>query len=47
MHAISAGLTLLEIQQNADATVGLYDDGRSGELHLKEGVAVSNAEPYR
>jgi mannose-6-phosphate isomerase len=46
VHAIGAGVTLVEIQQNADVTYRLYDYGRPRELHLEEGVAVSRAEPY-
>lgn len=46
VHAIGAGITLVEIQQNADVTFRLYDYGRPRELHLAEGAAVSKAEPY-
>lgn len=46
VHAIGAGVTLVEIQQNADVTFRLYDYGRPRDLHLAEGVAVSKAEPY-
>ena len=46
VHAIGAGVTLVEIQQNADVTFRLYDYGRPRELHLAEGAAVSKAEPY-
>ncbi len=46
VHAIGAGVSLIEIQQNADITYRLYDYGRPRELHLDEGVAVSKAEPY-
>jgi mannose-6-phosphate isomerase len=46
VHAIGAGLILLEIQQNLDLTYRLYDYGRPRELHLSEGVAVSSARPY-
>jgi mannose-6-phosphate isomerase len=46
IHAIGAGLTLLEIQQNSDATYRLYDYGRARELHLDEAVAVSHARPF-
>ena len=47
VHAIGAGITLVEVQQNADITYRLYDYGRPRELHLEDGVAVSTAEPYR
>jgi mannose-6-phosphate isomerase len=46
IHAIGAGISLLEFQQNADITYRLYDYGRPRELHLDEGLAVSNAEPF-
>jgi mannose-6-phosphate isomerase len=46
VHAIGAGVKLVEIQQNADVTYRLYHYGRPKELHLEEGVAVSLAEPY-
>lgn len=46
VHAIGAGITLVEIQQNADITYRLYDYGRPRELHLDDGVAVSSLAPY-
>ena len=46
VHAIGPGLTLVEIQQNVDLTYRLYDYGSGRELHLDEGVAVSNPVPY-
>lgn len=46
VHAIGAGITLAEIQQNADVTYRLYDYGRPRELHLEDGVAVSRLVPY-
>lgn len=46
VHAIGAGVTLVEVQQNADVTYRLYDYGRPRELHLEAGVAVSAARPY-
>ncbi|MGQ3230181.1 MAG: class I mannose-6-phosphate isomerase [Blastomonas fulva] len=47
IHAIGAGLSLIEIQQNADVTFRLYDYGRPRELHLDHSIAVANAAPYR
>ena len=41
IHAIGAGISLLEFQQNADVTYRLYDYGRPRALHLEDGVAVS------
>lgn len=51
VHAIGAGITLVEVQQNADITYRLYDykrldNGKLRELHLDDGVAVSDARPY-
>lgn len=46
VHAIGAGITLAEIQQNSDITYRLYDYGRPRELHLEDGVAVSHLVPY-
>lgn len=47
IHAIGAGLTLIEVQQNSDTTYRLYDYGRPRELHLDDGVAVAHLDPYR
>lgn len=46
IHAIGGGLTLIEIQQNVDLTYRLYDYGSDRELHLDEGVAVSDPRPF-
>lgn len=46
VHAIGAGITLVEVQQNVDLTYRLYDYGRPRELHLGAGVAVSDAVPF-
>ncbi|QNQ09935.1 class I mannose-6-phosphate isomerase [Sphingomonas alpina] len=46
IHAIGAGITVIETQQNSDTTYRLYDYGRPRELHLDDGVDVSNAVPY-
>ena len=46
VHAIGAGVSLIEVQQNADITYRLYDYGRPRELHLDDGVAVADARPY-
>jgi mannose-6-phosphate isomerase len=47
IHAIGAGLTLIEVQQNSETTYRLYDYGSDRELHLEDGVAVAHLEPYR
>lgn len=46
VHAIGAGVSLIEVQQNSDITYRLYDYGRPRELHLEEGITVSRGEPY-
>lgn len=46
IHAIGAGLTLVEIQQNNDVTYRLFDYGRPRALHVREGLAVSLCKPY-
>jgi mannose-6-phosphate isomerase len=45
IHAIGAGITLCEIQQNSDVTYRLYDYGRPRELHVHRAVEVSRLEP--
>jgi len=46
VHAIGAGISLLEFQQNSDVTYRLYDYGRPRELHLDDGIAISNPKPF-
>lgn len=46
VHAIGAGVSLIEVQQNSDVTYRLYDYGRPRELHLDEAMAVSQGVPY-
>ena len=46
VHAIGAGVQLVEIQQNADITYRLYDYGRPRELHLHDGMAVARGAKY-
>ncbi|PQM27443.1 phosphoheptose isomerase [Sphingopyxis lindanitolerans] len=45
IHAIGAGLTVVEVQQNIDCTYRLYDYGRPRELHLDAGLAVAQLAP--
>ncbi|WP_338425846.1 class I mannose-6-phosphate isomerase [Sphingopyxis kveilinensis] len=45
IHAIGAGLTVVEVQQNVDCTYRLYDYDRPRELHLDAGLAVSATVP--
>ena len=46
VHAIGAGVSLIEIQQTSDITYRLYDYGRPRELHLERGIAVARGEPH-
>lgn len=46
VHAIGAGVSLIEIQQNSDITYRLYDYGRPRDLHLNEGIGVAKGEPF-
>lgn len=46
IHAIGAGIALLEIQQNSDVTYRLYDYGRPRELHLEDGIDVALRRPH-
>jgi mannose-6-phosphate isomerase len=46
IHAIGAGVTLFEIQQNNDVTWRLHDYGRDRGLHLDEGLAMALADAW-
>lgn len=46
VHAIGAGLSLIEVQQNSDITYRLYDYGRPRALHLEDGIAVAHGGPH-
>jgi mannose-6-phosphate isomerase len=46
IHAIGAGITLCEVQQNSDITYRLYDYGRDRPLHLEKGLQVAHLEPH-
>jgi len=46
VHAIGAGISLIEVQQNSDVTYRLFDYGRPRALHLDDAVAVARGEPY-
>ena len=45
IHAIGAGIVLVEIQQQSDATFRLFDHGRQRELHVDHAVAVARTGP--
>lgn len=47
IHAIGPGISLIEIQQNADITYRLYDYGRPRELHLEEALAAADPQPWQ
>lgn len=52
LHAIDAGVVLVEIQQNSDTTYRVYDwgrvglDGKSRQLHVKESLACINFDDF-
>jgi mannose-6-phosphate isomerase len=46
VHAIGAGIGLIEIQQNSDITYRLYDYGRPRPLHLDAGIAVAQGNAH-
>ena len=46
VHAIGAGIHLLEFQQNSDVTFRLYDYGRPRELHVDDAVDVADLGPF-
>lgn len=46
VHAIGAGVSLIEVQQNNDVTYRLFDYGRPRELQLEAGLAVALGAPH-
>ena len=46
VHAIGAGIHLLEFQQNSDVTFRLYDYGRPRELHVDDAIDVADLGPF-
>ena len=46
VHAIGAGVSLIEVQQTSEVTYRLYDYGRPRELHLDQGLAVARGEVH-
>jgi mannose-6-phosphate isomerase len=44
IHAIGAGLVIMEIQQRSDTTFRLFDYGRGREIHVDAAVAAANAD---
>ncbi len=53
VHAIGAGVTLIEIQQNSTLTYRLYDyhrkdkNGKERELHVEKALEVLSLKPYQ
>jgi mannose-6-phosphate isomerase len=45
IHALGAGVSLIEIQQNSDTTYRLYDFGRPRDLHVDQAVAAARLDP--
>lgn len=46
IHAIGAGLRVVEVQQNLDLTYRFYDYGSARELHLDDALSVSEFGPF-
>ncbi len=46
VHAIGAGISLIEVQQNCEITYRFYDYGRPRALHLDEALAVAKGAPH-
>lgn len=46
VHAIGAGVSLIEVQQTSDITYRLFDYGRPRELHLDAGLSVASGEAH-
>ena len=46
VHALGPGLTVLEVQQNSDITLRLFDYFSDRPLHLKESLAVAKLGPH-
>lgn len=47
IHAIGAGLEIVEIQQRSDATFRLFDFGRGRELHAADGAGAAHLGPVK
>ncbi|MBV5270020.1 MAG: mannose-6-phosphate isomerase [Afipia sp.] len=45
VHAIGAGIVLVEIQQRSDATFRIFDYERQRDLHVENAVAVADLGP--
>lgn len=47
VHALGPGLAVLEIQQNSDITLRLFDYSRGRELQLDEAVRIARLDPHK
>jgi mannose-6-phosphate isomerase len=47
VHAIGAGVTVLEVQENNDLTWRLFDHGRARKLDVVDGLKVARREAWR
>lgn len=43
IHAIGAGISLIEVQQNLNVAYRLYDYGRPREVHVEDAISVARA----
>ena len=46
VHAIGGGVGLIEVQQNCDITLRLFDYGRPRELHLDQAMEIADPQPH-
>lgn len=46
VHAIGAGVTMFEVQQNLDVTLRLHDHGRGRRLDVEAGLQVASREAW-
>ena len=44
VHAITAGLKLIEVQESSDVTYRMYDWGRDREMHIEKSLQVIDYE---
>ena len=46
VHAIGAGISLIEVQQKCDVTYRFHDYGRDWDLHLDEAISTATGSPH-
>lgn len=44
IHCIGGGISLIEVQENADITYRLHDFGRTRELHIEQAIASATLD---